>query len=270
MADGGATYADALRDAQALGFAEADATLDVSGQDAAQKLCLLARLAFQARLETRQVAVEGIESLRPVDFDVAKEFGYALKLLALARRGPDGLDVRVHPALIPAAAPLADVRGGFNAVLLQSAALGTSMYSGLGAGALPMGSAVVSDIIDVARNILAGVSGRLPMLCEPYLQEVAVRPADERVGRAYLRFTVADAPGVLGRIATALGERGVSIASLVQRQPLATEPSATIAAFTHRARDADVRAAVAAIDALESAAAPTRWIRIEDEPPLGA
>jgi homoserine dehydrogenase len=270
MADGGATYAEALRDAQALGYAEPDATLDVSGQDAAQKVCLLARLAFQARLEARQVAAEGIETLRPVDFSLAREFGYAVKLLALARRGPEGLDVRVHPALIPAAAPLADVRGGFNAVLVLSAALGTSMYSGQGAGALPTGSAVVSDIIDVARNILAGVSGRLPMLCEPYLQHVPVRPADERVGRAYVRFTVADAPGVLGRIATALGEKNVSIASLVQRQPPPTEPSATIAAFTHRARDADIRAAVAAIDSLDTTAAPTRWIRIEDEPPLGA
>jgi homoserine dehydrogenase len=271
MAEEGATYADALREAQALGYAEADPTLDVSGMDAAQKLCLLARLAFQARLRVDQIAVEGITHLVALDFAMAREFGYVLKLLAIANLGKagDGLDVRVHPAFIRRSSALAEVRGAFNAVLLQSAALGPSLYSGQGAGAMPTGSAVVSDIIDVARNILAGVSGRLPMLCPPHLQEAPVRSVGSRNGPAYLRFTVADAPGVLGRIATVLGDKGVSIASLVQPQPRPSEGSATITVFTHRAREADLRAALERIDALDgTTTAPTQMIRIEEDPPL--
>jgi homoserine dehydrogenase len=250
MADDGAPYAAALQEAQAKGLAEADPTLDVSGMDAAQKICLLARLAFHARLAVAQIPVEGIQALSPLDFSLAREFGYVVKLLAVARMEADGLDVRVHPAFVPRSSPLAEVRGAFNGVLIESAALGTSLYSGQGAGALPTGSAVVSDIIDVARNLLAGVSGRLPMLCPPLLQDVPVRPVGQRRGRMYLRFTVADAPGVLGRIATVLGEKNVSLASVSQPQPKAGETGAVIAVFTHQAREADVGTAVEWIDAL--------------------
>ena len=133
---------------------------------------------------------------------------------------------------------------------------------------MPTGSAVVSDIIDLSRNILAGVSGRLPMLCPPHLQDLPVRPLVERVGPAYLRFTVSDEPGVLGKIASVLGEKSVSIASVVQRQPLRAETHATITVFTHSAREADVRAAVQWIDGLKSTQAPTQVIRIEEEAPL--
>ena len=198
MADEGATYEDALARAQKLGYAEADPTLDVNGMDAAQKLCLLASLAFAARVCPAAGARGGHHQLRPVDITLGREAGYVLKLLAIARRLPEGLDVRVHPAFVPAASPLADVRGAFNAVLLQSAALGASLFSGLGAGSLPTGSAVVSDIIDICRNLLAGVSGRLPMLSSPYVQEVPLIPAGERRGPYYLRFSVSDEPGVLG------------------------------------------------------------------------
>jgi homoserine dehydrogenase len=266
MADEGATYEAALARAQELGFAEADPTLDVGGMDAAQKLCLLASLAFAARVSPEQVHVEGITSLRPVDITLGREAGYVLKLLASARRQPEGLDVRVHPAFIPEASPLADVRGAFNAVLLQSAALGASLFSGLGAGSLPTGSAVVSDIIDICRNLLAGVSGRLPMLCAPYLQEVARIPHSERRGPYYLRFSVSDEPGVLGRIATVLGEKGVSLASVIQRPRRPEDPHATIVVFTHSAREHDVQAAIQWIDSLSSTRAPTQVIRIEEGP----
>ncbi len=264
MADEGATYEGALAQAQKLGYAEADPTLDVTGMDAAQKLCLLASLAFAARVSPEQVHVEGITSLRPVDITLGREAGYVLKLLAIARRQPEGLDVRVHPAFIPSASPLADVRGAFNAVLLQSAALGGSLFSGLGAGSLPTGSAVVADIIDICRNLLAGVSGRLPMLCAPYLQEVARIPATQRRGPFYLRFSVSDEPGVLGRIATVLGEKGVSLASVIQRPARPEDPHATIVVFTHEARELDVQAAVQWIDALHSTRSPTQVIRIEE------
>jgi homoserine dehydrogenase len=266
MADEGATYEAALARAQQLGYAEADPTLDVSGMDAAQKLCLLASLAFASRVSPQEVHVEGITSLRPVDISLGREAGYVLKLLAIARRQPEGLDVRVHPAFIPSASPLADVRGAFNAVLLQSAALGASLFSGLGAGSLPTGSAVVSDLIDICRNLLAGVSGRLPMLCSPYLQEVPRIPASERRGPFYLRFSVSDEPGVLGRIATVLGEKGVSLASVIQRPSRPEDPHATIVVFTHTAREQDVQATVQWIDALRSTRAPTQVIRIEEGP----
>ena len=271
MAEEGASYADALARAQQLGYAEADPTLDVSGMDAAQKLCLLAQLAFSARLKPEQVAVEGITLLAPPDFAFAREFDYAIKLLACARRVAEGeIEVRVHPALVPQTSPLAEVRGGFNAVLLRSAALGRSLYSGLGAGAMPTGSAVVADVIDICRNLLAGVSGRLPMLCPPHLHDVRVRAPGERMGPFYLRFSVSDVPGVLGRIAGVLGEKGISIASVIQRAPKpgGAEGQATVVVFTHAAREADVLAAVAWIDSLSSTRSPTRLLRIEEGPTL--
>jgi homoserine dehydrogenase len=266
MADEGATYEDALAQAQKLGFAEADPTMDVGGMDAAQKLCLLASLAFAARISPEQVHVEGITSLRPVDITLGREAGYVLKLLATARRQPEGLDVRVHPAFIPAASPLADVRSAFNAVLLQSAALGASLYSGRGAGDLPTGSAVVSDIIDTCRNLLAGVSGRLPLPVAPNVQDVSLLSSGERRGPTYLRFSVSDEPGVLGRIASVLGEKGVSINSVLQRPPRPQDAHATIVVFTHDTREADVIAAVKWIDSLRSTRAPTQLIRIEEGP----
>ncbi|MGZ3460003.1 MAG: homoserine dehydrogenase [Archangium sp.] len=266
MADEGASYADALRRAQELGYAEADSTLDVSGMDAAQKLCLLASLAFSARVSPASILVEGITSLTPTDITYGREAGYVLKLLARARRAPEGLDVRVHPAFIPAASPLADVSSAFNAVLLQSAALGGSLYSGRGAGALPTGSAVVSDIIDTCRNLLAGVSGRLPLPCSPHVQDVPLLPSGERRGPVYLRFSVSDEPGVLGRIASVLGEKGVSINSVLQRPPRPQDAHATIVVFTHETREADVLAAVRWIDSLRSTRAPTQLIRIEEGP----
>jgi homoserine dehydrogenase len=271
MAEEGQSYADALKRAQELGYAEADPTLDVSGMDAAQKLCLLAQLAFTARVRPEQVAVEGITQLGPQDFAFAREFGYAIKLLASARRVSDGeIDARVHPALVPRTSPLAEVRGGFNAVLLRSAALGRSLYSGLGAGAMPTGSAVVADVIDICRNLLAGVSGRLPMLCAPHLRDVKVRSPGERRGPFYLRFSVSDEPGVLGRIAGVLGEKGISIASVIQRHTRKEKEGegATVVVFTHDAREADVLAAVAWIDSLRSTRSATQLLRIEEGPTL--
>lgn len=270
MADQNSTYEEALSQAQKLGFAEADPTFDVNGMDACQKLALLTSLAFMARVKTSQISTEGIESLRPVDFAMAREFGFVLKFLAIARRLPDGsIDARVHPAFVPLHSPLAKVRGAFNAVLLQSAALGASLFYGQGAGALPTGSAVVSDVIDICRNLMAKVSGRLPMPCAPNVTDVTVRTSEARTGPYYLRFTVSDEPGVLGRIAGVLGEKGVSLASVIQRQPRVGETSATIVVFTHDARESDVLTAVRWIDQLKSTCAKTQLIRIESQPPVG-
>jgi homoserine dehydrogenase len=265
MSGQGRAFADALAEAQALGFAEADPTLDVSGMDAAQKICLLAQLAFGARVSASAVHVEGITRLEPEDFELGRELGFVIKLLATARRVDGALDVRVHPAFLPAQSALAQVGGGFNAVQLECAALGPAFLSGRGAGALPTGSAVVSDVMDVCRNLLGGVSGRLPALCAPFLQELPLLPMGAWQGRHYLRFTVQDTPGVLARIAGVLAEKEISIASVVQRSAEGQGP-ARIVVLTHEAPDAAVASAVAWIDQLVTTRAPTQHLRVESGP----
>jgi homoserine dehydrogenase len=297
MAEKGQPLATALAEAQRLGYAEADPTLDVSGGDAAQKLCVLAQLAFGARIMPADVLTEGIMDLEPEDFAWAKEFGYALKLLAVARRcqtaeaaaaqagdearsgegsvapgpeqrvsaggpyPPDTIEARVHPTFIPAGSLLAGVRGAFNAVLLRSEALGPSLLFGQGAGAMPTGSAVVSDIIDLSRNILARSPGRVPL--PPADARVGLRPHAEIRSGYYLRFTVKDVPGVLARIANTLAARRISIAAVQQREQSDEGKAVPLVIVSHRAREADVQAAIAEIDRYETTMARTRLIRIE-------
>jgi homoserine dehydrogenase len=267
MADRGETLEVALAEAQRLGYAEADPTLDVSGGDAAQKLCILAQLAFGARLAPEDVLTEGILGLEPQDFQWGREFGYALKLLAIARRveregsGPDLIEARVHPAFIPQGSLLAGVRGAFNAVLLRSEALGPSLLFGQGAGALPTGSAVVADIIDLSRNIVASSPGRVPL--PPATPRVQLRPHAEIRCGYYLRFTVRDAPGVLARLAACLAGRRISIAAVQQREQADGGRGVPLVIVTHGAREADLRLAIAEIDRYDTTLAPTRLIRIE-------
>jgi homoserine dehydrogenase len=267
MAEQGAPIAAALAEAQRLGYAEADPTLDVSGGDAAQKLCVLAQLAFGARLGPADVLTEGIMELTPEDFRWGKEFGYALKLLAIARRipapegGQDQLEVRVHPAFIPAGSLLAGVRGAMNAVLIESEALGPSLLYGQGAGAMPTGSAVVSDIIDLTRNILAGSPGRVPL--PPATARVALRSHGDVRCAYYLRFSVKDEPGVLAGIASRLAQWRISIAAVEQREQNDEGKPVPLVIVTHRAREADLRAAIAEIDLSPATLAATRLVRIE-------
>ncbi len=268
MSDRGEPLPVALAEAQRLGYAEADPTLDLSGGDAAQKLCVLAALAFGARLKPRDVLTEGIGGLQPADFTWGKEFGYALKLLAVARRcapgaggGPDQIEARVHPAFIPAGSMLAGVRGAMNAVLLDAEALGPSMLIGQGAGAMPTGSAVVSDIIDLTRNILAGSPGRVPL--PPAVPLVTLRPHSEIRCAYYLAFAVKDAPGVLARIAATLAVRQISIAAVQQRERPGNGGAVPLVIVTHAAREADLRVAIQEIDRFDSTLAPSRLVRIE-------
>jgi homoserine dehydrogenase len=266
MAEKGEPLSKALAEAQRLGYAEADPTLDVSGGDAAQKLCVLAQLAFGARLKPEDVLTEGIMGLEPEDFVWGREFGYALKLLAVARRvedggGPPAIEARVHPSFIPAGSLLAGVRGAFNAVLLRSEALGPSLLFGQGAGAMPTGSAVVSDIIDLSRNILARSPGRVPL--PPAEARVGLRPHDEIRCAYYLRFTVKDVPGVLARIANTLAARRISIAAVQQREQSEQGGAVPLVIVTHLAREADLQAAIAEIDRYETSMARTRLVRIE-------
>jgi len=263
MAEQGRPIAEALAEAQRLGYAEADPTLDVSGGDAAQKLCILAQLAFGARLAPEDVLTEGIMALSPEDFRWGREMGYALKLLAIARRcaGGDLIEARVHPAFIPSGSLLAGVRGAMNAVVLRSEALGSSLLYGQGAGAMPTGSAVVSDIIDLTRNILSGSPGRVPL--PPAKPLVSLRPHGDVRCAYYLNFQVQDAPGVLARIASKLAARRISIAAVQQREQNDQGKPVPLVIVTHEAREADLRAAIVEIDADPTTLARTRLVRIE-------
>jgi homoserine dehydrogenase len=268
MAEQGLAIGPVLAEAQRLGYAEADPTLDVSGGDAAQKLCVLAQLAFGSRLKPAEVHTEGIMNLAPEDFRWGKEFGYTLKLLAIARRcgpasegGLDQIEARVHPAFIPAGSLLAGVRGAMNAVVLRSEALGASMLYGQGAGAMPTGSAVVSDIIDLTRNILAGSPGRVPL--PPDEPQVALRPFASVRCAYYLHFSVKDEPGVLARIAATLAARNISVAAVQQREQADPTAPVPLVFVTHQASEADVAAAIGEIDRHASTVKPTRLIRIE-------
>ena len=274
MAEKGESLPQALAEAQRLGYAEADPTLDVSGGDAAQKLCVLAQLAFAVRIKPADVLTEGIMSLTPEDFAWGREFKYALKLLAIARRCPpepgqagrdggrpiEAIEARVHPAFIPAGSMLAGVSGAFNAVLLRSEALGPSMLFGQGAGAMPTGSAVVSDIIDLSRNILSRSPGRVSL--PPAGSNVMLRPHAEIRSGYYLRFTVKDVPGVLARIANTLAARRISIAAVQQREQSDEGGAVPLVIVSHQAREADVRGAITEIDAYDTTVAQTRLIRI--------
>jgi homoserine dehydrogenase len=258
MSEKGEPFEKALAEAQRLGYAEADPTLDVSGG-----LCVLAQLAFGARLAPEDVLTEGIMALLPEDFRWGREMGYALKLLAIARRcgAGDQIEARVHPAFIPAGSLLAGVRGAMNAVVLQSEALGPSLLYGQGAGAMPTGSAVVSDIIDLTRNILSGSPGRVPL--PPAKPLVSLRPHDDVRCAYHLNFQVQDAPGVLARIASKLATRRISIAAVQQREQNDEGKPVPLIIVTHEAREADLRAAIAEIDADPTTLARTRLIRIE-------
>jgi homoserine dehydrogenase len=260
----------ALRAAQEAGYAEADPTLDVGGGDAAHKLSILAMLAFGAKVTPAQIATEGIDRVAAVDMEFAQRFGYVIKPLAVARMvDEDTLDLRVHPALVKQDGVLASISGALNAVLIEAAMLGPCLLSGLGAGALPTAMSVVSDIVDVGRNLLTSAHGRVPSrsVRGESLRTYAVQDIGEHVARFYLRFSGRDRPGVLARVAGVLGERGVSIEQMVQdsRSTGKDDRPVPIVMLTHEARERDVREALARIDAMtDIIVQPTHALRIEE------
>ena len=266
MTTGGRSYEQALAEAQALGYAEADPATDVGGIDAAQKLAILAALGFGTRHPFEAFLVEGIGSVSALDIRYARTFGYVVKPLAVAATHPNGLEARVHPALVPATSMLGTVSGAFNAVMLQSSALGPMLFYGQGAGMLPTASAVVSDLVEVGRSLLRGIWGRLPHLAfHPHLvPEQPLRPAADVRCPFYLRFEVRDQPGVLASVAGILAHQGVSISRMVQDGRSSADEPVQVVMLTHTAREGDVRAALRAIDHLPSMFAPTRVIRVED------
>ncbi len=213
MSQEGSEFADVLAEAQRLGYAEQDPTADVEGIDAQNKIAILAAIAFGRRINVDEVYREGISATSPIDIEYARRMGYVIKLLAIATQDKGQIEARVHPALLPMGHPLASVDGVFNAVFVQGDACDDVMLYGRGAGALPTGSAVAGDVIDCARNILKGAQARVPCTC---VGQANIRPMDEVVSKNYVRMRVRDKPGVLGSIATILGQEGVSIESVIQ------------------------------------------------------
>jgi len=263
MTDEGADFESVLKDAQRLGYAEADPTYDVEGIDTAHKLAILTKLAFGVRVTPDDIYTEGISRLSPIDIQFAAELGYTIKLLAIARSTDAGLDLRVHPTMIPTDHLLAQVKEAYNAFYLIGDAVGKVLMYGLGAGRMPTGSAVVADILDIARAVSAGAVSSLPRLPAHSLAPLQKRPVETVSGRYYCRFSAMDRPGVLAKIAGVLAENQISIASVVQKGRGATE-SVPIVMLTHEAQEASVQQALAKIDAMDVMADKTVVIRMED------
>jgi len=258
-----------LKRAQDLGYAEADPTFDVDGIDAAHKLALLAAMSFGVRIDFKQIPTEGIRGLLPLDFSAADDFGYRIKLLAIAKSHGDGraIEARVHPTLIPKTSMLAAVDGAMNAVAIRGDAVGPTLYYGAGAGEMPTASAVVADLMEIAREIRRGGAGRVSPLSYPHggLRDHPLVPLGELHARCYLRFTAVDRPGVLSHITGALGEEGIGIESVLQSGRGDPGESVPVLVFTHPTHEAAVRRALERIDSLPDVTAPTRLIRIEDD-----
>jgi homoserine dehydrogenase len=266
MTTEGLPYEEALRQAQRLGYAEADPTLDVDGTDTAHKLAILAQLAFEANVRLAEIPRQGIDRLQGADIKYAGELGYAIKLLALARLSPAGLELRVAPALVRHGTPLAEVRGPYNAIRVVGDAVGDTLFYGRGAGSMPTASAVVGDLIQVATG-RAGLASRLRDLWSDEAPPVPIASPGDIRSRYYLRFTIADRPGVLGRLAQILGERGISIASVIQHDPGDDAPEHSpvpLVIMTHHAIQADLDAALDAIDHLGVVHAPTVRLGVEE------
>jgi len=265
MTEHGREFAEALAQAQRDGLAEADPTLDIDGHDAAHKLCLLITLAFGVRLKPAQVYTEGITGITLADIDYARELGLTIKLLAIAK--DDGaIEARVHPTMIPSRHLLAGVSGAFNAIYVHSEALGPSMYFGQGAGQMPTATAVMADILEIARQRLANArSGAAHPLGYPatMVARARVKPMDDVLCEYYLRFMARDRPGVLGNIASILGRNGISIASVIQ-QGRGVETTVPVIMRTHEARERNLKRALAAIRQLRVVHGAPAFIRIEE------
>lgn len=245
MMQEGTEFADALAEAQRLGYAEPDPTNDVEGYDATYKLAILASIAFETRVRVEDVYREGITGLSAVDMEYARQLGCTIKLLAIASLEEEAVALRVYPALLSTAHPLAAVGGPFNAIFIRGSSVGEVMFYGQGAGSLPTGSAMVGDIIDVARNIVNGSTGRISCTC---FEQRPVQPIEDLTTRFYLRTTVADRPGVLAAIAAVFGEEGVSLESVLQKS--ASGKRAEIVWVTHETRERQMRQSLVRLEAL--------------------
>ena len=262
MTDEGADFSVVLKEAQAHGYAEADPTFDIEGMDSAHKLQILVTLAFRTFVDLKDIHTEGITRVTAQDIAYASALGYRVKLLAIAKATEGGLEVRVHPTMIPAASPLAVVSGVFNAVFMTGDAVGDLMFYGRGAGQLPTASAVWSDTLEIARRVAHGIPSLAVELPSTSAAALARKPMEAIRSSYYLRVMAQDRPGVLSRVTGILGEHDISIASVIQKDR-AARGAVPVVMMTHEARERDMRAALATIDTLADVAAPTTMIRVE-------
>jgi homoserine dehydrogenase len=265
MRDKGLRFEEALKDAQSRGYAEADPTFDIEGVDAAHKLTILSALAFGIPMQFKSVYTEGISKLTKADIGYAEELGYRIKLLGITRRAKSGIELRVHPTLVPARRLIANVEGVMNAILVKGDAVGATLYYGAGAGAQPTASAVVADLVDVTRLITADPEHRVPHLAfQPdQLSADPVLPIGEVETSYYLRMRVLDRPGVLADITRALADSAISIEAMVQKEPSEGESRVDIVMLTHLALEKNVEQAMARIERLSSVEGRVTRIRLE-------
>ncbi len=266
MRDKGAAFDDVLKQAQALGYAEADPTFDIEGIDAAHKLTILSAIAFGIPMQFDKAYTEGISKLTREDVQYAEELGYRIKLLGIARRAENGIELRVHPTLIPERRLIANVDGAMNAVLVKGDAVGPTLYYGAGAGAEPTASAVVADLVDVTRLHTADPLHRVPHLAfQPdQLSDTPILPMEEVRTAYYLRLRAFDRPGVLADITRILADGGISIDAMVQKEPAEGEEQVSIILLTHITVEKHINAAIAKIEALEAISGAVMRIRLEE------
>jgi len=266
MRDKGLPFAVVLKEAQTRGYAEADPTFDVEGVDAGHKLSIMAAIAFGIPMQFDKCYKEGIATLTEGDIRYAEQLGYRIKLLGITKRTGQGIELRVHPTLIPAKRLIANVEGVMNAVLVKGDAVGPTMYYGAGAGAEPTGSAVVADLVDVTRLHTADPEQRVPHLAfQPdRMSNLKILPMDEVVTSYYLRMQVEDRPGVLADISRILADAFISINAMVQREPAAGEKQVDIIMLTHQTREKSINTAIGKIEKLPVVTGKVTRIRLEE------
>ena len=266
MRDKGLSFDTVLKEAQRLGYAEADPTFDIEGVDAAHKITLLASLAFGIPVQFEKAYIEGISKLDAVDIKYAEQLGYRIKLLGIARRTPEGIELRVHPTLIPSKRLIANVEGAMNAVLVQADAVGATLYYGKGAGAEPTASAVIADLVDITRMHTADPENRVPHLAfQPdAVVDLPILAMDEVATSYYLRLRVQDQPGVLADITRILADEQISIDAVIQKEPADGETQTDLIMLTHLTREKHIKAAIAKIEALGVVAGHVTKLRLEE------
>ncbi|HCY64425.1 MAG TPA: homoserine dehydrogenase, partial [Oxalobacteraceae bacterium] len=266
MRDKGLDFDTVLKEAQRLGYAEADPTFDIEGIDAAHKATIMASIAFGIPVQFDKAYVEGITRLQGIDIKYAEQLGYRIKLLGIARRTPMGIELRVHPTLIPAKRLIANVEGAMNAVVVQGDAVGATLYYGKGAGAEPTASAVIADLVDITRLATADPEHRVPHLAfQPdAMADLPILPIEEVTSSYYLRLNVADRPGVLADVTRILADAGISIDAMLQKEPAEGETRADIILLTHQTQEKNILAATARIEALQTVAPGITRIRLEE------
>jgi len=254
-----------LKEAQRLGYAEADPTFDIEGVDAAHKATIMSAIAFGIPVQFDKAYVEGITKLQATDIQYAEQLGYRIKLLGIAKRTPQGIELRVHPTLIPAKRLIANVEGAMNAVLVQGDAVGATLYYGKGAGSEPTASAVIADLVDITRLATADPEHRVPHLAfQPdAMTDTPILPMSEVTTSYYLRMQVADRPGVLADVTRILADSSISIDAMLQKEPAEGETRTDIIMLTHQTQEKNVIAAIQKIEALSTVVGEVTKIRLE-------